>query len=133
MSRRGVREQIFKLLFHIEFNTREEMQEQITHFYENEENAASEEEVKEITEKLYHILDRLDTIDAQLKEKTTGWTLDRLAKVDLTILRLAVYEIQFDPDVDTSVAINEAVELAKKYGQKESSAFVNGVLAKFAA
>lgn len=55
-----------------------------------------------------------------------------MGKVDLTILRLAVYEIVFDEDVPTGVAINEAVELAKRFGQEESSGFVNGVLAKFA-
>jgi N utilization substance protein B len=55
-----------------------------------------------------------------------------MGKVDLAILRLAVYEIVFDEDVPTGVAINEAVEIAKKFGQEESSGFVNGILAKFA-
>ena len=55
-----------------------------------------------------------------------------MAKVELTILRLAVYEIRYDEDIPTSVAINEAVELAKKFGQKESGSFVNGILARFA-
>ena len=55
-----------------------------------------------------------------------------MGKVELTIIRLAVYEMLFDEEIPTSVAINEAVELAKKFGQDESSAFVNGVLAKFA-
>lgn len=132
MSRRSVREHIFKLLFHIEFNKREEMEQQIEHFYLDEENFASEEDTVEIKEKLYKILDHLTEIDQEINEKTTGWSTDRLGKVDLTILRLAIYEIQMDDDVDTSVAINEAVELAKKYGQKESAGFVNGVLAKFA-
>lgn len=132
MSRRGVRENIFKLLFHIEFNSREEMDEQIRLFYSHEENAVSDEEYQAITEKLNRILDHLPEIDMQLAEKTSGWSLNRLGKVDLTILRLAVYEIQQDETVDTALAINEAVELAKKYGQKESSGFVNGVLSKFA-
>lgn len=132
MSRRSVREHIFKLLFHIEFNKREEMEQQIEHFYMDEENIASEEDTAEIRTKLNKVLDHLPEIDQEINEKTTGWTTDRLGKVDLTILRLAIYEIQMDDDVDTSVAINEAVELAKKYGQKESAGFVNGVLAKFA-
>ena len=54
-----------------------------------------------------------------------------MGKVELTLLRLAVYEMEFDEDIPTSVAINEAVELAKKFGQDESPAFINGVLAKF--
>ena len=61
-----------------------------------------------------------------------GWQTKRMGKVDLTILRLAVYEIKYDEDIPTGVAINEAVELAKKFGQDSSPAFVNGVLAKFA-
>lgn len=108
------------------------MDEQIRLFYSHEENAVSDEEFEAITVKLNQILDHLPEIDAQLEEKTSGWSLSRLGKVDLTILRLAVYEIQMDETVDTALAINEAVELAKKYGQKESSGFVNGVLSKFA-
>lgn len=67
-----------------------------------------------------------------LEKEAEGWKISRMGKVDLTILRLAVYEIKYDEDIPTSVAINEAVELAKKFGQEESSKFVNGVLAKFA-
>lgn len=67
-----------------------------------------------------------------INQRAKGWTTQRMAKVDLTILRLAVYEIVFDDDVPTGVAINEAVELAKRFGQEESSGFINGVLAKFA-
>ena len=68
----------------------------------------------------------------KLNEKAQGWDTGRMSKVDLTILRLAVYEICYDEDVPTGVAINEAVELAKKFGQDASFGFVNGVLAKFA-
>ena len=67
-----------------------------------------------------------------MNEKAAGWDTGRMSKVDLTILRLAVYEICYDEDVPTGVAINEAVELAKKFGQDASFGFVNGVLAKFA-
>ena len=75
---------------------------------------------------------KLDEIDAALNEKVQGWNTARMGKVDLTVLRLAVYEIMFDEEIPTGVAINEAVELAKKFGQDSSPAFVNGVLAKFA-
>ena len=61
---------------------------------------------------------------------TRGWKTARMGKVDLTLLRLAVYEIKFEDDIPTGVAINEAVELAKKYGTDDSSSFVNGILAK---
>jgi N utilization substance protein B len=59
-----------------------------------------------------------------------GWKLNRLGKTDLSILRLAVYEICYDESIPEKVAINEAVELAKRYGGDSSSAFINGVLAK---
>lgn len=140
MSRRELREQIFKFIFRIEFNDREEMPEQEQFFFEsleaetqeNELPPISETDIAYISEKSNRILEKVDEIDAMINARAKGWTTQRMGKVDLTILRLAVYEIIFDKDVPTSVAINEAVELAKQFGQDESSGFVNGVLAKFA-
>ena len=132
MRRRELREQIFKLLFRIEFNSKEEMQEQIKLFFEEEENQADVSDTAYITEKFRKVYDKLDEIDTALNEKVEGWNTGRMGKVDLTVLRLAVYEILFDEQIPTGVAINEAVELAKKFGQDTSSSFVNGVLAKFA-
>ncbi len=131
MSRRQLREQIFKLLFRVEFNAPEDMPEQKELFFEETESA-SEQDQKYIDEKYGKIMDVLPSIDAQINEKASGWTTERMGKVELTILRLAVFEILYDETVPASVAINEAVELAKKFGQDESPAFVNGVLAKFA-
>jgi len=71
-------------------------------------------------------------LDAQLNEKAEGWDIKRIGKVELTVMRLALYEMQHDDDVPVSVAINEAVELAKKFGQDNSGSFVNAILAKFA-
>ncbi len=140
MSRRELREQIFKYIFRVEFNDREEMAEQGTLFFETlkmdaQENNTAEikdEDAAYISEKSNKIIEKLDALDEMINKKAKGWTTQRMGKVDLTILRLAVYEIVFDDDVPTGVAINEAVELAKKFGQEESSGFVNGVLAKFA-
>lgn len=132
MSRRELREQLFKLLFRIEFNDKEEMQEQKAFFFEEEENQADEKDTAQIEEKFNRIMEKLEDIDTALNDKVKGWNTDRMGKVDLTILRLAVYEISYDEEIPTGVAINEAVELAKKFGQDSSPAFVNGVLAKFA-
>lgn len=132
MSRRELREQLFKLLFRIEFNDKEEMQEQKTFFFEEEDNQADEKDSALIEEKFNRVMEKLEDIDTALNEKVKGWNTDRMGKVDLTILRLAVYEIMYDEEIPTGVAINEAVELAKKFGQDSSPAFVNGVLAKFA-
>ncbi len=132
MSRRELREQIFKLLFRVEFNKMEDMPEQEQLFFEDDENAAKDEDADYISDKYHKISEKLSEIDSKLNEKASGWDTSRMSKVDLTILRLAVYEICYDEDVPTGVAINEAVELAKKFGQDASFGFVNGVLAKFA-
>lgn len=97
----------------------------------------TEREVKEadeayIEEKSKKIEELIPEIDALINEHTTGWKTGRMNKVDLTILRLAVYEIKWDDDIPVKVAINEAVELAKKYSSDEGPAFINGVLAKLA-
>ncbi|MBD5451748.1 MAG: transcription antitermination factor NusB [Lachnospiraceae bacterium] len=131
MSRRELREQIFKFIFRVEFNDRDEMPEQEDFFFEADEFTADEKDMQYISKKGNSILERLDEIDDKINQQAKGWTTQRMGKVDLTILRLAVYEILFDDDVPTGVAINEAVELAKKFGQEESSGFVNGILAKF--
>lgn len=140
MSRRELREQIFKYIFRIEFNDKAEMPEQEQFFFETLKMEAQERELPEIRDedaayisnKSNKIIEKLDEIDGMINRQAKGWTTQRMGKVDLTILRLAVYEIVFDEDVPTGVAINEAVELAKRFGQEESSGFVNGVLAKFA-
>ena len=131
MSRRELREQIFKLLFRVEFNSAEEMPEQERLFFDDEE-AAKEKDAEYVSEKYQKIQEKLPQIDEMINEKTEKWDTARMSKVDLTILRLAVYEIMFDDSVPTGVAINEAVELAKKFGQDASFSFVNGILAKFA-
>ena len=77
-------------------------------------------------------MSHLTEIDEKINNITDGWKTSRMGKVDLAIIRLAVYEILFDEDVPTSVAINEAVELAKQFGTDDSPSFVNGVLAKIA-
>jgi len=74
----------------------------------------------------------LEEIDKIINESSKGWKTTRMGKVDLTLIRLAVYEIKYEEDIPTGVAINEAVELAKKYGTDDSPAFINGILAKIA-
>ena len=128
MNRRQLRKNIFKLLFRIEFNSSDDMPLQCEMFYEEQE--ASEEDKGYIHNKYQKIIDNLDQIDELIKSSSDGWDIKRLGKVDLTILRLGIYEVKFDDEIPNSVAINEAVELAKEFGQKDSSAFVNAILAK---
>ena len=131
MNRRTLREQVFKLLFRVEFNTKEEMEEQCRLFLEHEEIEFTEEDADYIVGKYTAIHDKLEEVDAMINEKSKGWSTSRMGTVELTIIRLAVYEMKYDESVPEGVAINEAVELAKKFGQDESAGFVNGVLAKF--
>ncbi|WP_022755056.1 transcription antitermination factor NusB [Butyrivibrio fibrisolvens] len=143
MKRSEEREQVFKLLFRVEFNPIEEMAEQEELFsadlpesedlfMNSDAKRLSEKDADKIRERYEKIAAKLPQIDEMINEKTLGWDTERMAKVDLTIIRLAIFEIKFDEDIPTGVAINEAVELAKKFGQDGSASFVNGVLAKFA-
>ena len=131
MNRRTLREQVFKLLFRVEFNSKEEMEEQCRLFLEHEDVEMSEKDADYIVGKYTDIHEKLEEIDSMINEKAKGWSTDRMGKVDLTIIRLAVYGMKHDETVPEGVAINEAVELAKKFGLDESAGFVNGVLAKF--
>lgn len=131
MTRRQLREMIFKMLFGVEFHEVSEMPEQMQVYGEAEE-AWDVEDGAYITTKSNDIVAHLEEIDAAINEVAEGWKTSRMGKVDLTLLRLAVYEMKYDEDVPEGVAINEAVELAKKYGTDESPAFVNGILGKLA-
>ncbi len=138
MGRREQREQIFRLLFRVEFNALEEMPQQRELFLaqirqprEEDGLAAKDKDIDYITAKYGRIQEKLPQIDSMINEKAEGWSISRMGKVEVTLLRLGVYEILYDQDVPDNVAINEAVELAKKYGQDNSGAFVNAVLAKF--
>ena len=129
MSRTELREHIFRMLFRIEFNSAEEMKEQEGFYFEDLEEATGKDQ-EYILDKYRAIVEKKEEIDTLLNEVSEGWKTTRMNRVDLTIMRLAVYDIKWDEDVPTGVAINEAVELAKKYSSDDGPSFVNGVLAK---
>ena len=131
MGRHEQREQLFKLLFRVEFNSMEDMPEQIKLFFQDEETEYTQKAMDAISEKYEKIQAKLPEIDQMLDEKVEGWNTSRMGKVELTVLRIAIFEIVFDDDVPATVAINEAIEIAKVYGQEASGGFVNAVLAKF--
>ncbi len=131
MTRSELRECVFKLLFRVEFNEPDEMEQQKELFFNDEDVICSEKEQEYIGSKFEAIKAMIPELDEALFAKAEGWTKNRIGKVELTIFRLAIYEILKDDTVPAGVAINEAVELAKKYGQDNSGSFVNGVLAKF--
>ena len=129
MGRSELREHIFRILFSIEFQPKEEMEEQLA-LYLEELESAKDTEKEYIRTKYAAIAEKVEMIDEKINASVTGWKTSRMGKVDLTILRLAVYEIEWDEEVPQGVAINEAVELAKRYGGEESPSFINGVLGK---
>lgn len=129
MTRSIIREHIFKILFRAEFYNKDELIQQ-TDYYVSELSSAKDKEIEYIKDKTLAIIDKLSEIDEIINENSDGWPTNRLGKAELTIMRLAVYEIRFDEEIPDGVAINEAVELSKKYGSDNSSSFVNGVLAK---
>ena len=131
MGRHEQREQLFKLLFRVEFNSIEEMPEQVQLFFQDDEVEMPQKAADAIRDRFDLVVSKLSEIDKLLDEKAEGWDTKRMGKVELTVLRLGVYEILFDEDIPSSVAINEAVEIAKQYGQTTSGGFVNAVLAKF--
>ena len=132
MGRHEQREQVFKLLFRVEFNSPEDMPEQIKLFIEDNEEVAYQKDADYIEARFAKIQEKLSDIDKYINDNTEGWDTTRMGKVELTVWRLAVYEIVFDKEIPNSVAINEAVEIAKKYGQETSGGFVNAILAKIA-
>ena len=131
MTRRQLRENVFKMLFRVEFHDDKELPEQLI-LFEDEVEPISEDEKIYMTNKYKDIYAHIEELDAAINEVSKGWKTIRMGKVDLTLIRLAVYEIRFEEEIPVKVSINEAIELAKKYGTDDSPAFVNGILAKFA-
>ena len=131
MGRREMREHIFKLLFLGEFNETAEMPEQIQLYFDGLSDLQPTEQAY-MENKYALVKEHLEEIDALLNEKSAGWKTKRMSKVDLNILRLAVYEMKYDEDVPVKVAINEAVEISKSFGGDDSASFVNGILGKIA-
>lgn len=131
MGRRELREHIFRLVFRMEFHPVEEMMEQEGFYIENL-GEISEEDKEYIQKKANAVQTKKDELDSRIDAVADKWKTERMTKVDLTVIRLAAYEILYDEEVPTGVAINEAVELAKRYGTDQSPAFVNGILARLA-
>ena len=127
MNRSAIRENTFKLIYSLEIQKAENIEEQIELFFESN-NIKDEEAKKYIKTEILGIEENkekiLESIEKNLKE---DWKLSRISKMDLSILELAIYEIEFG-QIPYKVVINEAVELAKKYGDDSTPAFVNGIL-----
>lgn len=129
MTRRESREHIIKLLFLRDFHDREELDEQNEYYFELFSTIDGEDKAV-ILKKYDDVVARLGEIDAVLSSVSSGWRLNRIGKIELNILRLAVYEMRWDDEVPPKVSINEAVEIAKTFAGDSSFGFINGILAK---
>jgi N utilization substance protein B len=129
MRKRSIaRECALKILYQIEMTSRTP-ENALAAFWEQEEEHP--EDVRDFAAKIVlGIYENLANIDEKLGEYATNWQLNRMAVIDRNVLRMGLYELKFNSDIPPKVAINEAVELAKKYGDHDSSKFVNGILDK---
>ena len=131
MTRRELRENTFVMLFHKEFHDIDEMKEQFELYFEKKAPMSEKDETY-VSERVYDILSKLNEIDSDIEEASESWTVSRMSKIDLSIMRLAYYEMRYDESVPLQVAINEAVEIAKLYGGDNSPSFIYGVFGKLA-
>lgn len=130
MSRHEIREEIFKLVFRYAFHNETDLEEQLSDFADETDSEITEKEKREIAGKAEAVCRTIPELDKLIEKAADGWRLNRMNKVDLTIIRLALYEMKYDETVPVKVAINEAVELGKEFGGEASPKFINGVLAK---
>lgn len=128
MLRSQVREEVFKIVFRLPFVSGDEMEEQIA-FSLEELEGKSEKNLNYIKGKVLAIKEHVEELDAKIESCCEGWNLNRIGKAEITIMRIAVYEIMFE-EITPSIAINEAVELAKTYCDEDAKGFVNAVLGK---
>lgn len=128
MNRSEVREQAFKLMYSLEIQKNENLEEQIELYLESN-NITDKNAIEYIKDAILGIEKNSKEIEVNIeKNLKSDWKIDRISKIDLVILKLAIYEIKYK-GLPFKVVINEAVELAKKYGEENSKNFVNGVLA----
>ena len=127
MGRRASREIAMKLLYQLEIQ-KDDREEQVGSVLED--NALTENDEQYIRDVIEGVIKNVSYIDSVIEKHSKGWKISRISKVDLSILRLSIFEICFREDIPFNVSINEAVELAKKYSSEDAGAFVNGILAK---
>ena len=132
MSRRLARENAFKLIFEIPFYGFDRAIERVDFNFEiNDDESLSETGKSYIRSVVKSCFDNIEAIDNKISNSLKNWKIERLSKVDLAILRLSAAEILYLDDVPYKVSVNEAVEIAKKFGDDQSPSFINGVLSKF--
>lgn len=129
MSRRTARKHVFNIIFQVDFN-KDEALENIINTYSDEIEPIEAGDMSFVKSEVCGIAENMEAITETVNRCANGWTMDRMNNVDATILKIAVYEILFCEDVPDKVAANEAVELAKQYSADKAPGFINGILGK---
>ncbi|HAR91841.1 MAG TPA: transcription antitermination factor NusB [Eubacterium sp.] len=132
MKRSEIRENVLKLIYLDDFHDKEELNTQFSLYFDGKDGFTDKDKTY-IIDKANKILDNKETIDQEIESVSNKWKVDRMDKVDKAILRLAYYEIKMDEEIPDKVAVNEAVELSKKYSSDASPKFINGILSNFVA
>lgn len=128
MGRKQAREGTMKVLYQMELN-KDYSERALSTYLDNFNFDDLEREY--ILDAIEKIGENLESIDNSIKDNLQGWEIDRLAKIDLSVLRIAIYEILYRKDIPVQVSINEAIEISKKYSTEDSFRFINGVLGGF--
>lgn len=129
MSRRNAREIAFKLIFEYMFS--ETVNNEAMEEYISSETEIDSDDTSYIKEVYFGVTSHIEELKSKIASNAEGYAIDRIYKVDLAVLMLAIYEISYIEAIPYKVSINEAITLAKKYSTEKSAKFINGVLAKF--
>lgn len=129
MTRQKQRKVVFQLVYSLNYQGMDFKESILEEFYRLQE---INERISYIDETFYGICEHWDEINNMIDPALANWSMKRLSAVCLAILRLAVYEVKFNPDIPDRVAVNEAIELAKEFGDEDSGSFVHGVLSNIA-
>lgn len=129
MSRKSDRKHAFNLIFQLPFHEQIDVDKASARYYEGLANDTNIDKTF-VEKKFKGVIENQKAIDEHIGNASEGWDFSRLSKVDIAIMRLAVYELMFDDDIPTKVSINEAVELAKDFSSDEAPSFINGILGK---
>jgi len=125
--RREARELAVQMLYALDSNSSAGLRETLQTFREEQGEIAGK--VQEFAEELVHgVQAQRGFIDEAIKARSKNWSLSRMPRVDLNVMRLAAYELMFRADIPKKVTINEAIEIVRRFGDKDSPAFVNGIL-----
>lgn len=131
MKRRDARQAVFALIFDKDFNPEVSCKEVLDNVIECGliENYDGDEYISRV---FFGVFDKLDELDADINRAALGWNAERISRVSRAILRLALYEIRYEDDIPTKIAVNEAVEIAKIYDDEKAFSFINGILGTLA-